>query len=182
MISRQKGVPMKEAVRVSIPEGEDYDPEKHWNEVGTVPQQPAQPIYKWSYDGQQLMIWPVNDTTGRPHHIEMTGLEFYKLAQGRVYQDSEGNLEILVWEDRGTPEMQDEAIEAVDNYLKHKLGKPAEYWSFQGEGGIYQNQQPGNENWDDILTSYFQTPVKTKRQPLLDRLRGKPYNPLQGIL
>ena len=148
----------------------------------SVPQKIEQPIYKWSYDGHQLLIWPVNEYTGRPHHIEVTGLEFYRLAQGRVYRDKEGNLEILVWEDRGTPEMQDEAIEAVENYLKKKLGEEAAYYSFQTEGDVYQKQDPNNPNWDEIVSAYFQHPVKTKRQPWLDKLRGKPYNPLQGLL
>lgn len=162
-----------------------YDPTGiDWASVGQPAQKkaPTQPLYKWSYDGHQLLIWPVNEYTGRPHHIEITGLEFYKLAQGRVYRDGDGNLEILVWEDRGTPEMQDEAIEAVENYLKKKLGEEAAYYSFQGEGDVYRKQDPDNPNWDEIMTSYFQHPVKTKRQPLLDKLRGKPYNPLEGLL
>lgn len=172
----------KKAVSVDIPEDEEWDPEKYnWQDI-TVPKKVEQPLYKWSYDGQQLLIWPVNEYTGRPHHIEITGLQFYKLAQGRVYRDKDGNLEILVWEDRGTPEMQDEAIEAVENYLKNKLGEEAAYYSFQTEGDVYGHQDPENPNWDEIMSAYFQTPVKTKKQPWLDKLRGKPYNPLQGLL
>ena len=160
-----------------------FNPNEHdWANVGQQAKKPSQPLYKWSYDGHQLTIWPVDEYAGRPHHIEVTGLDFYKLAQGRVYDDAEGNLEILVWEDRGTPEMQDEAIEAVDSYLKNKLGKGAEYYSFQGEGGVYQNQQPGKENWDDILTSYFQTPVKATKPTIMDRLRGREVSPIKGLL
>jgi len=146
-----------------------------------LPKQVAQPLYKWSYDGHQLTIWPVNERSGRPHHIEITGLDFYKLAQGRVYRDDEGNLEILVWEDRGDEVMQDEAIEAVENYLKNKLGETASYYSFQSEGGIYQKQDPENPNWDDMLTAYFGYPVKTKKPSLVDKMLGKPANPLEGI-
>lgn len=169
----------KQAVQVEIPEDEEWDPEKYdWSSAGAQPEQPAQPLYKWSYDGHQLTIWPVDAIQGRPHHIEVTGLDFYKLAQGRVYRDNEGNLEILVWEDRGTEQMQDEAIEAVDAYLKKKLGKGAEYYSFQSEGGVYRNQEPGNENWDEMLTAYFGYPVKTNKPSLLDKIKGQePSNP-----
>jgi len=148
-----------------------------------VPQKVEQPLYKWSYDGKQLTIWPVNEKTGRPHHIEITGLDFYKLAQGRVYRDGDGNLEILVWEDRGTEEMQDEAIEAVENYLQHKLGETADYYSFQSEGGVYKNQaDPENPNWDEMLTAYMGYPIQTKKPSLVDRLLGKPApHPLEGI-
>ena len=194
----------KEAIRVDIPEDEEWDPNKFdWSSVGQEPptqqqpqqqqvKAPAQPIFKWSYDGHNLQIWPVDAVQGRPHHIEVTGLDFYKLAQGRVYRDGEGNLEILVWEDRGTPEMQDEAIESVEAYLKHKLGESASYYAFQSEGGIYQNQQPGKEDWDSMLTAYFGYPVKTKkplwnpRKPtMLDWVKNnpayvEPWNPTQS--
>lgn len=137
----------------------DYD----FSNAGTQVKQVEQPIYKWSFDGEQLTIWPVDTKQGRPHHIEVTGNEFYKLAQGRVYKDKDGNLEILVWEDRGTPEMQDDAINSVDYYLKKKLGKGAAYYSMQSEGGVYQKQDPNNPNMDEILTAYFGYPVKTKQ-------------------
>lgn len=147
-----------------------------------LPKKVEQPLYKWSYDGHELTIWPVNEDTGRPHHIEITGLEFYKLAQGRVYKDADGNLEILVWEDRGNEIMQDEAIEAVEAYLQKKLGRGADYYSFQSEGGVYQKQDPNNLNWDEMLTAYMGYPIKTKKPNMWDKLRGKPEpHPLEGI-
>lgn len=190
---------VSEAVRVSVPEdncpechaplqydrGEMVCPNGHgtfgsadddfeWNDYdfGSAGQQAKkveQPILKWSYDGKSLTIWPVDEVQGRPHHIEVTGLQFYNLAQGRVYEDkSNGELEILIWEDRGTTQMQDEAIEAVDNYLKKKLGRGATYYGFQSEGGVYQKQDPNNPNMDEIMTAYFGYPVKTKQQDQFD--------------
>lgn len=137
----------------------DYD----FSNAGQQVKKVQQPKWKWSYDGKNLLIWPVDEKYGQPHHIEMTGLNFYQLAQGRVYVDPDGTMEITVWEDRGTEEMQDDAIDAVDEWLEQNVGKPAEYYSFHSEGGVYPNLDPTNPDMDKMMTAYFGYPVKVKK-------------------
>lgn len=123
----------------------------------------TQPKWKWSFDGQKLNIWPVEQVHGQPHHIEITGMDFYKLAQGRVYVDPDGHTEILVWEDRGTIQMQDDAINAVDAWLLKKIGKIADEVSFQSEGGYYRTIDPeAGPDMDRLMSTYFGYPVKVK--------------------
>jgi hypothetical protein len=56
-----------------------------------------QPVWKWSYDGTHLLIWKVDPEYGQPHHIEVTGINFWKYAQGRVYETfDDKEWEILV--------------------------------------------------------------------------------------
>jgi len=132
--------------------------------AGTQWTSPKQPRWKWSYsptDG--LHMWTVDPVSGRPHHIEVTGMQFYKLAQGRVYEYSKGNFECLVWEDRGTPELQDEAVQAVDDWLLQEVGKIADKVTFQTEGGVYQTLDPDNPDEDAMMSAYFGYPVKTKK-------------------
>jgi hypothetical protein len=124
-----------------------------------------QPWRKWSWDGKDLLIWPVDEEYGQPHHIEMTGKEFYLLAQGRVYVDPNGHIEILVWEDRGTPEMQDDAVNAVDQYIYEHFGKIADDVEWQSEGGYYQTIDPAvGPDEEKLMSTYFGYPVKPKPQ------------------
>lgn len=133
-----------------------------FSNAGKIKKKVLQPLWKWSYDGKELMIWPVDEEYGQPHHIEMTGMQFYLLAQGRVYRDNQGDYEILVWEDRGTEEMQEDAVEAVDDWLWAHVGKEATYIDYQSEGGIYQTLDPENPDLNKMMTAYFGYPVKVK--------------------
>lgn len=121
----------------------------------------TQPVWKWSYDGKELTIWPVDPVHGQPHHIEITGMDFWKLAQGRVYVDPDGTMEILVWADRASDEMQDDAVIAVDEWLLKNVGKIADEVSFQSEGGYYRTIDPQKgPDLEKLLTTYFGYPVK----------------------
>lgn len=103
-----------------------------------------EPWWKWSYDGKKLDIWRVNPKTGRPHHIERTGPRFYLFAQGRVYVDwNKGDMlgsqhkdfiEIVVWEDRGTQQLQDAAVQAVEQFIWTEFDRTADEVSYQDEG------------------------------------------------
>jgi hypothetical protein len=128
-----------------------------------------QPVWKWSYDGTHLLIWKVDPEYGQPHHIEVTGINFWKYAQGRVYETfDDKEWEILVWEDRGTEEMQDDAVDAVDRWLFEHTGKTAEYVDFQSEGGYYQTIGDEGPDQEKLLTTYFGYPVKPKNQNQVD--------------
>lgn len=121
----------------------------------------TQPKWKWSYNGTDLTIWPVDPVHGQPHHIEITGMEFWKLAQGRVYVDPDGTVEITVWADRASDEMQDDAVLAVDEWLLKNVGKIADEVSFLTEGGYYRTIDPNKgPDLEKLLTTYFGYPVK----------------------
>lgn len=136
----------------------------NFNNAGQTWTGTTQPKWKWSFSPDTgLQIWDADPVTGRPHHIEMTGNKFYLLAQGRVYVDPDGHFEILVWEDRGTEEEQEQAVEAVDAWLLKNTGKYADSVSYQDEGGVYQQQDPNNPDMDAIMTAYMGFPVKTKK-------------------
>jgi hypothetical protein len=138
--------------------------------LGQIPQpaknkkvtQPSQPKWKWSWEPTQgLLIWSVDPKYGQPHHIEVTGPNFYGLAQGRVYVDLDGHTEILVWADRGSEEWQDMAVEDVDNWLEANTGAPADDVYFQSEGGFYQKIKPGQTPArDKMIQTYFQVDKK----------------------
>lgn len=120
----------------------------------------TQPKWKFSYDSiSGLNIWPVDPVQGRPHHIEVTGMDFYKLAQGRVYVDPDGFVEILMWKDRGTAQSRNDCIDAVDAWLEHTVGKIADKVTLQSEGG-YTFDQDGDT--DKMMSTYFGYPVKVK--------------------
>lgn len=143
-----------------------------WEGVGESWVGSTQPRWKWSYDPiKGLNMWGVDPKQGRPHHIEMTGWEFYKLAQGRVYIDGDGFVEILVWSDRGTYTEQDQAVEAVQIWLKEHLGRHADKVAFQSEGGVYQNLDPHNIDYDAMMSAYMGQPVKS-----LTRGQGNPMS------
>lgn len=141
------------------------------------PAQPSQPKWKWSWDPQGgLLIWEVDDKYGQPHHIEVTGPDFYKLAQGRVYeiydyqpyaenpkywQIAGSEWEILVWEDRASLEWQEAAVEDVQAWLLKNTGKEAVEAYWQGEGGYYQTIQDGTEpDLDKMIEAYFGVGMK----------------------
>lgn len=158
-----------EAAKITVPDDDKFDWQNYdFSNAGQSAKKVQQPKWKWSFDGKKLMMWPVDEKFGQPHHIEMTGMNFYKLAQGRVYVDDNGTMEILVWEDRGTPQMQDDAIDAVDDWLEQHTGKSADYYSYQSEGGVYQGLDPANPDYDKMMTAYFGYPVKVKQDGSID--------------
>jgi hypothetical protein len=119
---------------------------------------PSQPKWKWSWDPTDgLLIWSVDSKYGQPHHIEVTGPQFYQMAQGRIYVDWDGHTEILVWSDRASEEWQDMAVEDVDNWLIAHTGKPADEVYYQSEGGFYQSINPKQTPAQDkMIQTYFQ--------------------------
>ena len=87
-----------------------------------------QPRWKWSYNGNNdnLHVWPT-DEYGDPHHSEMTGQEYYKFCQGRIYVYGDGDretitpgedVEIFVWSNRGPKQWQPAAVAKVKEWLK----------------------------------------------------------------
>jgi hypothetical protein len=120
---------------------------KNKNRGRSVPLQSRKPVYaptnrkqsvrwKWSYDGKtdKLRIWPT-DTFGDPSHFQTTGPEYYKYAQGRIYVYGDGprdsiapdeNVEIMVWQDRGTKPWQEAAVEKVNQWLTEHFNHPAD--------------------------------------------------------
>src|SRR5581483_9424462 len=128
------------------------------------PQLSVQPKWKWSFDGDNLLIWECDPATGRPHHIELTGKYFYTYAQGRIYVEKDlgsyfssphdDYIEILVWEDRGTRELQDEAVVEIQMWLKKNLGRDADQVSYQTEGidWLGLGKTP---NSDQLLQHYY---------------------------
>jgi hypothetical protein len=124
----------------------------------------AQPRWKWSWNPQEgLLIWSVDQKYGQPHHIEITGPDFYKQAQGRVYVDPDNFTEILVWADRGPDEWQDEAVNDVEDFLAKNLGKYADTINWQSEGGYYQTLEDADPDRDRMIATYFQ--IDWKRTP-----------------
>lgn len=117
------------------------NPEDVSADMQVVPEEPkkaTQPRWKWSWDPEGgLLLWSVEPKQGRPHHIEVTGPNFWQLAQGRIYVNPDGTVEILVWEDRGPEDWQDQAVEDVQSWLRGKLGLEGDVY-YQGEGGYYQ--------------------------------------------
>lgn len=157
-------MPTKDAAKIQVNDKGAFDWKNYdFSGAGQSVKKVQQPKWKWSFDGTHLQIWPVDEKFGQPHHIEITGLGFYKLAQGRVYVDPNGTMEILVWEDRGTPEMQEAAIDAVDEWLYQQTGQEADYISYQSEGGVYPNLDPDNPDHDAMMSAYFGYPVKVKQ-------------------
>ena len=158
----------------------------------------TQPRWKWSYDGSRLLVWPVDPEWGRPHHIEVTGGYFYKLAQGRIYVDDglgkdygsqfPDYVEILVWEDRGTKEIQQQAIQLVEQWIQKEMGRPADLVSYQNEGIQWMNlerspttqemkqhyygipQQKDPDSWYTVSDDepYEKEKLKKYKQRLLD--------------
>lgn len=114
---------------------------------------PAQPKWKWSWEPTNgLFIWAVDPKYGQPHHIEMTGPNFWQLAQGRVYTNGEYT-EITVWEDRGPENWQDAAVEDVEQWLAEKdIEVDDVLWL--SEGGYYRNMgdKPSKK---DMIATYF---------------------------
>ena len=131
---------------------------------------PNQPKWKWSWEPQGgLLIWEVDPKYGQPHHIEVTGPNFYNLAQGRVYVDPDGTMEILVWEDRGTEEWQDAAVDDVEDWLWRMTGRGPDGVYYQSEGGYYGTIQPGQTpNKNRMIEAYFN--VDFKKLPLKERI------------
>ena len=120
------------------------------------PKAPTQPTWKWSWDPEGgLVIWPVDEKYGQPHHIEVTGPNFYNLAQGRVYEDGEGGYEILVWEDRASDEWQEEAADEVNEWLLANTGQEASGTYWQSEGGYYQTIQGQKPDLDKMIETYY---------------------------
>jgi len=129
-----------------------------------------QPKWKWSYDGRELKVWPVDPIYGQPHHIEITGPHFYRFAQGRIYENTNGTYDVTVWEDRGSNNMQDEAITAVDHWLFDHTGNIANDIHFLSEGGVYDEIDKENPDWDSIMQAYFgKQPEKGTKEYVLNQ-------------
>jgi len=129
----------------------------------------TQPRYKWSYGhtehtnpgpnvpGTKLLMWRVDPKHGRPHHIEVTGNNFYKYAQGRIYIDEKDYIEILVWSDRGDPDLQDQAVEAVEDWIKNNLNRESDIVTWQSEG-INWGNLGRDPSLEEINKHYFYDP------------------------
>jgi tRNA nucleotidyltransferase (CCA-adding enzyme) len=89
------------------------------------------PDFKWSFDGQHLDVWPTKDIWAQDH-FERTGDNFRNLAQGRIYIDN-GKLEIMVWENRGTEALQDQAVVAVQQWIYAHYGVKGELITYDTE-------------------------------------------------
>jgi hypothetical protein len=145
------------------------------------PAAPAQPIWKWSWDPTGgLLIWEVDPIYGQPHHIEVTGPNFYNLAQGRVYETDTGGYEILVWEDRASEEWQDQAVDDVNEWLLANANKEAEDAFWQGEGGYYPTIGTGTPDTDKMIEAYFQVGMAEMPEWKKNKLRNQ-YKGLFGI-
>lgn len=150
-------------------EWEDAENEKvNWGGKW-VPLSVTQPRWKWSHDGKDLLIWPVDPRNGRPHHIEVTGSGFWKLNQGRVYVDKDGSIEILVWADRGWKEGQDVAVEDVEKWLNAKEMK-SDIVTYEHEPMNWMTLRDlgRDPTTDEILNYYYQVPQDTGKKPVID--------------
>jgi hypothetical protein len=90
------------------------------------------PDYKWSWDGQHLDVWPTK-SFGAEDHFERTGEDFRNLAQGRIYLDDDGFIEIHVWDDRGIPNLREQGIEEVDQWCLTNLGESSDIVTYEKE-------------------------------------------------
>lgn len=139
-------------------EWQQHIKDKEWDETG-IPypggQQKSwmQPDFKWSYDGTDLLMWKV-DEWGQPHHIQVTGPKFYTLGQGRIYTNAKGEIDLFVWEDRGTPELRQQAIWAVEDWILDHYGQPADTITYEGEG-IQWMGLGRDPNQDEIAKYYY---------------------------
>jgi len=85
---------------------------------------PASIEYRWSYDGDQLHIWPVpNRWFYGPSHYDMFGSDGYAdHSQGRVYVSPTGEVGILYWQIT-----HPEAEQALEAWVEKNYGHPADY-------------------------------------------------------
>lgn len=90
------------------------------------------PHYKWSWNGYELDVWPTRDWNAEDH-FERTGILFREFAQGRIYIDPDGYLELFVWENRGTEKEREKAVEAVEEWMLHNLGRMSDIVTYEGE-------------------------------------------------
>jgi len=88
------------------------------------------PDYKWSWNGQHLDVWPTKSVWAEDH-FERTGENFLNLAQGRIYKNEDG-IEIMVWENRGTEVLQDQGVQACEEWIHQHYGEQA-YITYDGE-------------------------------------------------
>lgn len=90
------------------------------------------PDYKWSWNGEHLDVWPTKDWEAETH-FQRTGPGFYDLAQGRIYKDSRGKIEIHVWSDRGTEFLREQAVEEVEAWLVRNLGQESDIVTYESD-------------------------------------------------
>lgn len=115
----------------------------------------TQPKWKWSHDGTNLLIWRVDPVYGQPHHIEVTGPNFFRLAQGRVYVDKDGYTEIMVWADRGTTEHQEIAVDDVAQWLLDHTGRGHDVVTYEHEGFNWMSLGEGQMPTDDQIREHY---------------------------
>lgn len=165
------------------PKGPAYTPKKPY----TRPEpKKLQPRWKWSYNGNtdKLLVWPT-DKWGDPHHIEVTGTNYYHYCQGRIYVYGEGpresigddeEVEIMLWKERGPEAWQAPAIEKVKEWVEEnfhqqvdKVIKRSEYAYYQGPvthsdlNDYYDRLKDGSEDY--LAEQYAQAVDRDHEDP-----------------
>jgi tRNA nucleotidyltransferase (CCA-adding enzyme) len=133
------------------------------------------PDYKWSWNGYDLDVWPTKSWSAEDH-FERTGPMFRELAQGRIYIDSDGYLELFVWGNRGTKKMRDKAVEAVEEWMVHNLGRHSDVVTYEGE---FDPKSRINDNFAPTPTPSAK-PIDTEYQSWSDYVQDK-MNTGEGI-
>jgi hypothetical protein len=140
---RQKNKPP----RVQKPLVESYPPKQKKIYKPNVPKTKRTVRWKWSFDGDKgkLQIWPT-DEWGDPPHIQVTGPDYYKFAQGRIYVDGDGprdsiapneKVDVMIWQDRGSSDWQKRALATVNQWLKIHFNHQADHVSYRSEYGYW---------------------------------------------
>ena len=102
------------------------------------------PDFKWSWDGEKLDVWPTKSWQAQDH-MQRTGPDFWKFAQGRIYEDADGYLELFVWADRGDEKLRDQAVEKVEEWIQEHYGRESDIVTYEGVPW----DGKGTNDWED---------------------------------
>lgn len=128
------------------------------------------PDYKWSWNGYELDVWPTKDFAAEDH-FERTGPMFREFAQGRIYIDPDGYLDLFVWENRGTEKEREKAVQAVEGWMLTNLGRQSDVVTYEGEwvlGAPKDNFAPGAQQQQLPTTDPNEFTFPLQNSPFLD--------------
>lgn len=132
----------------------NYDLYRHADGFSLKMEQGAQ--YKYSFDGQNLDVWKVNDATGDPHHFEKIGPGHDVNAEGRIYYYNPDDIFQMIWVNRGTPRLNRLAIPLVRQWCLQNLGAAPTYVGEETDEAIEKNAAP--EDWGPMKIEQLDEP------------------------
>jgi hypothetical protein len=114
--------------------------------------------FRYSFDGGELHVWPVDRKTKTPSHFMQFGTEGYKEhSQGRIYVSTDGKIHVLVWS-----ELHPEVGWELNEWCRKNLGGDIDNFEYIAPIGVSRLDQKNVPSPSALMT----------------QLRGEPIEPL----